>query len=1648
MRTDLSSTMSYLPANVLADADAEFLRAISGVVSAPNSGAGLLPAIKALIAVLKALDDASSRPGLRDLVERVIRLHRLLSAVDGIPSHLRAVPDKSLVSAQFWLLLMFAGGGRSADTGPVVKQLVGAVLLFHLLRGKPMPAYRAEQLHSLVGWPAMRWNHRKRWERFVQAMTLEPDVIRAAVSHTRVESLIDLGGWLADLTGQVLQCNVPKAKSEEPAPSAAARMAPEENQVIDNDDGNDFEEGKEVAAGPLVRWCFRRAIKGWSPGSAGLNGWPWLSPAELRRTAKKVVQAANCGDDMSRRLAGLLVLSLVTGLPLRLLLRLPFASNGDLWYDVTNGWVEWSLDALVPREAIPEEILQNGFGPGSIMRYPIPAWAAEIILGIESDAPTVGERLCPGMDLKEIRSRCWALIEGDADNPRKPYFSRFAYALGAAILEATGDTVSAAYASLDFRHLAPSEPHYLCFPKARLFEAIQTTYTWLGLGDACESVPDGYVGSPLAPRPEVYRAVVRSLADELQGLGMASAKRSGFDEVVKIFNSRVNLVATLFVLLIGERGTCLERRTVAALFGHPDLAIIFDKETESAAERPIPLIQRVRRLLEAYLGDVRFLANCARREGHRRLAQRLEALADLRRPNMPAFVLIMPMKDGRYQLAPVRARNVDEMLRTYDMEHNAGRHYWLSHLAEIGHPAYLRRALSGHGAKAGQAFHSSSGLVPLAVLDELRQLFEAEATVCELPSDWPSLGKHAGTASLPAVRPPPSGHVRDAAIEAYVRKDHRNAGRGRRSFCLQSAAYYAHACAIRLAALRCSEGLHPGAALLLTLAVLDGLYDPDLCEQAWLALTQGEATPLASTIWCELELKCGRKRVFSPLQPSMLLLNELRHSVDQVDFLEARKLLMAWLRNTAPNMLWPAGEEKSLAALCGLGLHLALFELPVWIVTAETQHLGAASISLSSLARRAYQLPLAPGDKAATRLRPRRRTRSASNLDEVLKRLNQVASLKKRYGEDRARKRKLLQVMSLVHACFPVHFPMVDAVIDYLIAECAERPVHGEPIVVGTMAGYLGGLRISLEKRLLSHPLEFVENDWVELKEELEKAVQDNETEFDPSPLRRFARYWRSQGANVPMEIFAEGSGQQTERSSWSTASTFVWAHEWARVCALVLRSAVPKSVPDEVCRVYLAMLWAAPNRANETNYLRLQDLDDELDQVVVTSSGFGHLKTGDESRRAIHLCPEVSQQLSALRARLRSISPSRTYFFFDGDDPGNDFEFITMQERVSRALREVTGDPTARRHSLRGRAECELLVKDIDQFVLAHLEARHVVASEQLMPRTGVETWRSLMYASSQAGHHSMTAITTYLTIWPLVARQVRMDILSDLWPGERLCRSGGVEWGHMRVMKHRAEKTGGTSLAAWDRLMRSASLDTVARRVILMGLVPEQREDAAFRPASPAIFPPAEERGRTIWCVGLLVAGASDQLATDLSLAKEIAQVKQIASVVRCAETKTVNRTADLLRTIRMHGFSLARRLVETADAGVLKLAATALLETDRVLSVTEKELVSTLSALTEVLPEDWGIAILPEKEGLPRNAIPRMRSLKPDLIVKAPSRSQQNRYRFTVTAPGASRFSPRSQGCATRALAILLAVVIEVLTGSASNRFLNDQNDREVS
>ena len=471
-----------LPGAVFEHFSPAFVSGLAKVIRAPESNAGLLPALMAILVVLEALERVWPRPGLALLTDVVRQLHGHLAGSDKIPSHVRAIPDKSQVGAQFWLLQMISQGGRKVELSPSVKQVIGAVILSQLLDGKPMPSYRAEQLQSLVGWPAMKKRYRSKWQMFSRSMVLDADELVLRSRNCKVDSLVELAEWLAEKMREISRSAVPPIAVQLAPPDVRQREPERSNQAGVRTDESDDRQLDET--GPLVRWSFMRAVKGSAAGSAGLSDWNLLSPKELRRVIPGIVDGFGSDNELEIRFAGSAVLSLAASLPMRMLRRLPFGPNVDVWYDIDAGQLVWSLEVLVPRESISQEMLCNGLLPDPQIRLPVPLLCADALRKIEGDAPTVGERLFSGMKSEAVESRFGAFLRRQApDDPRKPYSGRFAYSLGAAVLEVTGDSVAAAYGTMDFRHIAPAELNYLCVPSIRLANALDATYRWLGLGE-------------------------------------------------------------------------------------------------------------------------------------------------------------------------------------------------------------------------------------------------------------------------------------------------------------------------------------------------------------------------------------------------------------------------------------------------------------------------------------------------------------------------------------------------------------------------------------------------------------------------------------------------------------------------------------------------------------------------------------------------------------------------------------------------------------------------------------------------------------------------------------------------------------------------------------------------------------------------------------------------------------------------------------------------------------------------------------------------------------------------------------------------------------------------------------------------------------
>ncbi len=1605
--------------------DCSLAEGLLASLAAPRNASGFIPVLRGICVSLGKLSESIEIDGLVSLRDRIDRVRILLAESDALGSRLRAMPDIDTVSPPYRLALKIMGHGatqRRDEHNPDMLSVLGAIIYWHLVASKPLPKVRAEQLLAVLAGPSYRSSSRHYWCELGNALSLDTDRIVSVAASIAYEPAQDLGRWIASIVRDVKSCKAspqtesPRLAAEVSSPEYVSPKAPcsanQQNVLCDTEDAVD---------GSLVRWSYRRAINASLGGTAGLCDWAMLTPMELQRTARRIADVVKFGAESSQRLALVAMVSLATGLPAKMALRLPFYDNGDVWIDVDSGECVWDIQAIVTRERLSDSIISGGWSPCTQVRCALPKLAADSLsMMLQGDAPTLNERLFGNRPIESVVSQYGDMLRsGSEDDARRPYTARWAYSLGAAIIEVTGDSVAAAYCSLDFRFLAGSEPYYLCLRHDRLYDALKATYTWLGFDELSGIRRDGYVGSPLVPRPEVYRRAAQGLAETVRAIDPHTWRRQPIEKAIHDFNRRTLAIAALYILLVGERGTAIERRTVSAMFGHAEMAIVSDKQTDGFNARPIPLTKVVQSLLKALRSDVAYLAKLLSREGVGR-SHRLHEIGNLKRQNAPIF-FVVGLKNGKAILSPIKSGDIEKILNAHGVAQNGGRHYLISALADKRYPMYLRRALSGHGARAGAAYHSASGVSPVSILTELRQALEAELDYCRVGDFWSEVDSASQVKLSSTILRAASLRYRACpAIQAYVNKDRRGLGKGFIFFGLSSAAVYSQAWQLRLSFLSSRDGLGAAPALIVSLVLVDGLNNSEQLKMVWTELAKRRSVNVGASPWCEIVMSNGRKRVFAPLKPTLLALNALcAEGEGKVSFDEALVDALKWVRAASENLIWPASNERALEVLFDLGRHLAHFELPPWLAVAETPALPSASVALSALVRLDTGCPL--GGKVSTLGAERgRRTKSVRwTLAKIVSLLNKIASPLRRYGEDRARKVKLKQRLKLIEEATAVKLPMVDAVIEYLFEETSERPSHGVPIVVGTMATYMQSLASALDKRAVDHPLELTEHEWDELHHELKHEAEKRGFEFDPSPLRRFARYWKLQSASVPGSIFSKEEKDVALRAEYSTASRIVWDHEWTLVTSMVLGGLIVGSAQYDIAECYLLLIRDGQLRAREAHYVRLVDFDQNERKVVVTSSGFGHLKGGDKSRGYINLSSETSSRLSRLKRRLEVVEPSRRYFFFSNKP--TEPEFVDLIGAVSRAMRQVTGDDI-RRHSLRGFSECELLLEGVDKFVKGHLLGSNDKFNIKALNNSGEDAWRSVVVAASAARHHPLTAISTYLVVWPLVSRHFRERLLDGFWPGILFAKWGHISPGAMRVYKHRLERGGLGALTAWRRMADCVDANRLSLRTFELA---DRMRRGCLNSGNNAIQEngaSVEGLAKIIWYGGLVRMGVGAEAARDLS------QCDTPSGVVK-VDLDPAPQPSEGRRLMISEGAALALAVAAVGDTSVLKGAKSAIEVTELDGASSAEEIVNALRCLVRVIPQGWIVALLPECGGLPIGAEPQLRGYAHNILIKSSSRRKGKRYKFIVS-PSKGAVSPRIQGGATAALGALLQMAISLI------------------
>jgi hypothetical protein len=121
------------------------------------------------------------------------------------------------------------------------------------------------------------------------------------------------------------------------------------------------------------------------------------------------------------------------------------------------------------------------------------------------------------------------------------------------------------------------------------------------------------------------------------------------------------------------------------------------------------------------------------------------------------------------------------------------------------------------------------------------------------------------------------------------------------------------------------------------------------------------------------------------------------------------------------------------------------------------------------------------------------------------------------------------------------------------------------------------------------------------------------------------------------------------------------------------------------------------------------------------------------------------------------------------------------------------------------------------------------------------------------------------------------------------------------------------------------------------------------------------------------------------------------------------------------------------------------------DKALSVTRVDVRSVAAdaeaifegakAIVGLLPAGWGIRLLPEVEGVPRNTLPRLKRLCPTIEIAKATRKPDSKFRFTIFCHDGSKSSPRTLGLNTTMFRVLLASRKEALLSLDRRRYGDD-------
>lgn len=1212
-----------------------------------------------------------------------------------------------------------------------------------------------------------------------------------------------------------------------------------------------------------------------------------LLVGDLAQVTHQLILHMEEGSKKNQAYAVLALVSLVTGSTDVFALKLEFKQRQSIWLDLELQ--AWAWDFQAYRSAKVDRAYSPTFEPVFI---PMPVKLSDRLTQaklLKPDATTLEELIEeihgePEIDLKEFRN----FLRSCGHPAHPPYRGRFARSMPGVYLEVTGSDMTSALMTGFFSATAPAALFYYGPQYSTLTARVGQVYDRLGLGAPSEQLLSaGRAACKKILEPHDLQLRWNSLVDAIEEERLKTINAQEQESFLIHANYWMRLMSAALVIQSAHRGTRLECLTFGALFLHPDVILVNDKEEEGDRAQP--------RLVPATPAISALLSSCL--ECHGLVQQRLN-LASTRftlAPKLDDPALVQWKVNGDITAqSPVTTSMILEVTQLFfNSSHNFGRSQWVTALDEYSCDRWLIRSLTGHTRDVARTHGAYMDIPPLIAAEHLNREMQKVGELIFGNRLTPSC--HPQKLELPLLIPKNNKtyeEANDRVIDPRLLLA---------PFSVETLLRWRVSEQVRHAFVDGDIDATKHVLAVLHLIFIDQIPDIDLCATA-----VSERHKYFKTYSNRMGILWDRPYfihpTWIPVQPTAALLLEMLDA-DVPAPHELKREVCTFLRRI-DKVSWPPKDTECWVAISETTKDWRRLAFGPSMNAVSDLCVPAPTLSDLSLQRLAgIQIPISSIQISSM---PRRSaSRHADDLKQLIRCLNKYSSKVKRLGERRKRAIDCLKEIEELAVTWTQFGSWIrEWVVDEL--RMSRDGIHG-CYQISSIGTYLSTLLLA--QNSFDHgddPDEWEESEWlswveyINLKCEFSTAnfkdnrVEDLLHERAKNALNALIASLKRREQHVPAGVYSVLGLSRGKMAPHGSASSTLISRNNVQA-ALAQQKIWYADYPSDfiLSDIRGTLSLETPLRGGDLSSLKSACLTPS-GGLVIERVGYNNHKT----RSAIRVIPLSADSASSLREKHQALKEHV------GEQPlmlrlDGSAESGVRDQRLthdwSKALKIVTGDPGGRPHSVRAAAMQEHAWPGWQKIAASLLHDRAGPLVCWKWQQELHKDWTRLARSAAFAGHADLRpAIGSYMAGWPLIFSIMTTATLVNLVPKPKFFRQLGIDPATMRQAKLRSTRTTNASnsnpddFCSWSWLMEHH-----ARRLHRQAPPPEHvliKKEPSQQAASTEseVSNVMQLVYMTVRCLGLKQGQALEKVKMPLSLAIRLEESLPSSDLVSAASRR----------------------------------------------------------------------------------------------------------------------------------------------------------------